>query len=382
MERIGNLGQGNTSNFLYLQRKTHPNKISESIIGSYRYRIEGLLFGWPQTFSIFRSMNRRSIDRLAQTTDLIHLHAIHGSGLTLGDLKRLAKTVPTVWTVHDAGWVNILSRERYSDQNSTLTRYILSIFKSLGNFILRLRVRHAIKDISIISPSRWLSSELIRHFSLRQDQVAVIPNPVPDIFLDFDVSRELSRADLGIPTNIPVVTFAAWKAWKISGDQNKGYQQIAEMVRGLRTRYNFSFLLFGHEGQDVPADLKAIWIRPDGSQKQVLKVYRAADCVVGASLQESLSAVMQEAQALGTPCVSPGSTGYLDAIWDGRTGLFYEPGNAADFLEKVGIILEDTSLASEMSQTARLRAKEKWGIPTIGSQYAQVYRAAAGRHTP
>jgi glycosyltransferase involved in cell wall biosynthesis len=382
MERIGNLGQGNTSNFLYLRPQKHPNKIFESIIGSYRYRVEGLLFGWPQTFSIFRSMNRRSIDQLAQTTDLIHLHALHGSGLALGDLKRLAKTVPTVWTIHDAGWLNILWRERYSDQNSTLTRYLLSIFKSLGNLILRLRVRHAIKDISIISPSRWLSSELIRHFSLRQDQVVVIPNPVPDRFLDFDVSRELCRADLRIPTIIPVVTFVAWKAWKISGDQNKGYQQIAEMIRELRTKYNFSFLLFGHDGQDVPADLKAIWIRPDGSPKQVLQVYRAADCVVGASLQECLPGVMQEAQALGAPCVSPGSTGYLDTIWDGRTGLFYEPGNAADFLEKVGIILEDKSLASEMSQTARLRAKENWGIPTIGAQYSQVYRAAVQRHTP
>ncbi|MDA7814844.1 glycosyltransferase, partial [Pontimonas sp.] len=366
MERIGNLGQGNTSKFLYLQHKTHPNKVLESIIGSYRYRIEESLFGWPQTFSIFRSMNRRSIDQLAQTTDLIHLHALHGSGLTLGDLKRLAKAVPTVWTIHDAGWLNILWRERHSDQNSKLTRYLLSIFKSLGNLILRLRVRHAVKDISIISPSRWLSSELIRHFSLRQDQVAVIPNPVPDIFLEFDVSRELCKKDLRIPTNIPVVTFAAWKAWKISGDQNKGYQQIAEMIRKLRTKYNFSFLLFGHEGQDVPSDLEAIWIRPDGSQKQILEVYRASDCVVGASLQECLPGVMQEAQALGTPCVAPGSTGYLDTILDGRTGLFFEPGKTADFLEKIGIILQDNNLANEMSKTARFSAKKSWGITTIG----------------
>jgi D-inositol-3-phosphate glycosyltransferase len=103
--------------------------------------------------------------------------------------------------------------------------------------------------------------------------------------------------------------------------------------------------------------------------------YGAAEMLIMPSYYESFGMVALEAMACGTPVIASEVGGLAYLIQDGVTG-FHVPDHEPDELAgKVGLILQNPALRSEMSAAAVERA-QAYGWPIIADRLGEVYREA------
>jgi D-inositol-3-phosphate glycosyltransferase len=105
--------------------------------------------------------------------------------------------------------------------------------------------------------------------------------------------------------------------------------------------------------------------------------YGAAEVLITPSHYESFGMVALEAMACGTPVIASEVGGLAYLIQDGVTG-FHVPDREPDELAgKIGLILQNPGLRSEMSAAAVDRARA-YGWPIIASRLEQVYWEVIG----
>ncbi|MCX5829959.1 MAG: glycosyltransferase [Deltaproteobacteria bacterium] len=111
----------------------------------------------------------------------------------------------------------------------------------------------------------------------------------------------------------------------------------------------------------------ACWL-PAISPPAMRSAYQAADIVLNTSFSEGLSNVLLEAIASGKPLLATNIEGNrwpIQGDEGGRPcGLFYDPQNMDDFIEKAIRLSDDGALRSSMAQTCRERAAA-WPSPDM-----------------
>mmetsp|Transcript_32458 Transcript_32458/g.74345 ORF Transcript_32458/g.74345 Transcript_32458/m.74345 type:complete len:483 (+) Transcript_32458:44-1492(+) len=87
--------------------------------------------------------------------------------------------------------------------------------------------------------------------------------------------------------------------------------------------------------------------------EELSRAYAGADVFVMPSESETLGFVVLESMASQVPAVCAKAGGLVNLIRDGDTGLFFEPGDVDDFIEKVKLLLKDSKLRRSMGEAAR-----------------------------
>ena len=135
-------------------------------------------------------------------------------------------------------------------------------------------------------------------------------------------------------------------------------------------------------------------VRPDDdasfvmtrSPAELAEFYRGARVIVVPSLwSETFGIVPAEAMSHGIPVVASRIGALQETVRDGETGLLAEPGNAADFAEKIGRIWTDPGLARRLGRNARRRVESEFSHQAHFDRLARVYAQAiaqAGGATP
>jgi glycosyltransferase involved in cell wall biosynthesis len=89
-------------------------------------------------------------------------------------------------------------------------------------------------------------------------------------------------------------------------------------------------------------------------------VGEAAFLVFPSEWYETFGRVLMEAFAAGTPVVASRLGATVELVDDGRTGLCYEPGDAADLVRKVRELLRDPARLLAMRRDARRAFEERY----------------------
>lgn len=108
--------------------------------------------------------------------------------------------------------------------------------------------------------------------------------------------------------------------------------------------------------------------------------YHAADvfCLPSRSRIESFGLVQVEAQACGVPVVSTRlGTGVEAVNVHGDTGLTVPPGDVQALREALRTLLEEPALRAELGESARERARRRYGRDRMAEETLEVYREAA-----
>ena len=100
-----------------------------------------------------------------------------------------------------------------------------------------------------------------------------------------------------------------------------------------------------------------------------------ATCLVFPSKwYETFGRVAIEAFAKGTPVIASNIGALTELVEAGRTGLHFQPGNAADLVRVVLSLLENSVILSNMRQTAREEFEMKYTAKQNYAQLAEIYR--------
>ena len=106
--------------------------------------------------------------------------------------------------------------------------------------------------------------------------------------------------------------------------------------------------------------------------------YGAADLFVFASREEGFGNVLIEAMAWGLPVVSRRLEQVTDQIIDdGHTGSLFD--TAAEYRTATACLIADPSRRHVMGQAARRTVRQRFDLPGIADQYAQLYRRLTGK---
>jgi glycosyltransferase involved in cell wall biosynthesis len=126
--------------------------------------------------------------------------------------------------------------------------------------------------------------------------------------------------------------------------------------------------------QDLRDKVKLTGALPED---ETLAQIAAADAFVLSSLMEGLPVVLMEAMAACKPVIAPTVAGIPELVKDGRTGLTFDPGSAADLARAMKTLLSDAALASRLGKAGRARIEEEFAIERAVRPLAALLRDAS-----
>ncbi|HIT69189.1 MAG TPA: glycosyltransferase [Candidatus Aphodomonas merdavium] len=252
--------------------------------------------------------------------DLIHLHNAHGYYLCVplffDWIRRTG--VPLVWTLHDCwaltGHCSHFVRagcERWQTgchDCPLLQEYPASFLLdcSRRNWNLKQKTFSALPRLTLVTPSQWLAGVVEKSF-LQSARRRVIGNGVDlSLFTPGDAAQ--TRKALGVaPGQALLLAVAA------PFDARKGFADALEIARLLAERAKVVLVgLTQKQLASLPAGVTGI-ARTDGPQALV-DLYRAADCLLNPTYEDTYPTVNMEAMACGTPVAAYGVCGCTEQL--------------------------------------------------------------------
>lgn len=342
---------------------------------------------WPDT-GLGKELNQLR----RQDADLIHLHWLGDSTLSIEEIGRLPQ--PIVWRLPDQ-WA-FLGAEHYTtppapgEAASSDERFIYGYSEDsrpahesgpdLNRRTWLRKQRAWRRPINIVCTSTWLADCAGRSALMKDWPISVIPNPL-DLTayapLDQAVGRELHR----LPQDRPLILFGALGG---TTDFRKGADLLFDALKILRHQVadthleNLELVVFGSHEPIDPHQLgfPIHWLGSLGDDVTLRLAYTAADVMVVPSRQEAFGQTASEAQACGTPVVAFRTGGPVDIVEDHVTGALADPFDPAALAESIRWVLEDSKRRRQLAASARQRSETLFNPRRIAGLYTEVYKHA------
>jgi len=88
---------------------------------------------------------------------------------------------------------------------------------------------------------------------------------------------------------------------------------------------------------------------------------------------EAFGLVLLEAMASARPVIASNLPGVRSVVSDGQDGLLVQPGDVADLVAKMSLLLADPHRCREMGQRGRATVEQRYDWPVILPQLLHIY---------
>ena len=136
----------------------------------------------------------------------------------------------------------------------------------------------------------------------------------------------------------------------------------------------------GPLSEQVKAATKEIsgleWLGHQPLQKVYDLIGDATCLIMPSKWYETFGRVIIEAFAKGTPAIASNIGAVAELVEHGRTGLLFEPGNAADLAKKVQWLINNPNELYKMRQEARLEFEAKYTVEKNYRKLIDIYETA------
>ena len=278
--------------------------------------------------------------------DIIHLHNLHGYYLNIDVLFRYLKTtnIAVVWTLHDC-WaftghcsfferVNCYKWKTECNKCPLSNKYPASFFvdNSTDNFYKKKELFNGLKNLTLVSPSNWLSHLLGESF-LNNYPAKVIHNGINlNIFTKKSSEEYLKKKVL----NSKFIILGVASIW----DRRKGLADFIQLSSVIDK--DDRILLVGltkNLMKDLPENI--IGIERTENIDELVSLYNLANVFVNPTWVDNFPTTNLESLACGTPVITYNTGGSIEAV-DNRTGFVVQKGDiealklAIDMVRKNG----------------------------------------------
>ncbi|SEK24300.1 Glycosyltransferase involved in cell wall bisynthesis [Xaviernesmea oryzae] len=312
--------------------------------------------------------------------DVVHFHDI-SSAISVKTIEKLAKLVPTVWTLHDCspftgGCLYPMDCKRYilpkhCGKCPQLGRWPVDTKWDTTWINHKMKTRaHSSGEIHIVSPSRWMARQAEGSGMLRRP-VQIIPNGIDTKFF-FPRSRDIVRQRLDIPDHHNVLT-------TISGhlaDERKNVQAVIDVLTKLN-RADVTLLLIGNINPEILEKTKGFNVVFSGyvhTADKMAEVLSAADAYVFTSLAENHPLSVLEAMSCGLPILGFQTGGVSEQVESGATGLLCPTGDNAALLACVKEALASGKL-SDWGKAGRATVERDFTRTRMADDYRRLFES-------
>lgn len=319
----------------------------------------------------------------AGATEVVNLHWIASETISMRDLCRIDR--PLIWTLHDM-WP-FCGMEHYAPQDSK-ARWRVGYTKAnrpkgaggldLDRVLWRQKAKLAQRQLTLISPSRWLADCVRQSAVFADTPMEIIGHPL-DLSVFRPLEKGVCRDILGLPQDHRIILFGAVGG---GADPRKGYDLLrAALWKSLRCdspNPKVSCVIFGQSAPQSPTPLPVAtrWMGRLHDDTTLAMLYSAADIMVVPSRQEAFGQTASEAAACGCPSLAFDDTGVADIITHKKTGYLAKPFEIDDLANGISWMMSDQDRLRDMGLAARKRAVDRWSEHKIAQRYGEVYQAA------
>lgn len=310
-----------------------------------------------------------------QEAEIINLHWVANFLDYPTFFKR--NTKPIVWTLHDEN--PFTGGEHYKeeiigmdDNGYPIYRTITKKEEQIFNKILEIKKRalENVKDLTIITPSQWLSNEAKNSELFKKFPVITIPYGIEEnIFKPYDV--QLIRRKFNLPINKKVVLFVAQQVTNF----RKGFVFLLKAIEYLE-REDIYLIAVGNS-RNLNGRIHGLGFIND--DKIMSEIYSAADIFVLPSLIDNLPNTMLESIMCGTPVVAFPAGGIPEVIKTGVNGILAEQISAKALAEAINDALDNLHLFD--SKKISSEAVTKFNLDVQAKKYIDLYKQILKKKT-
>lgn len=166
----------------------------------------------------------------------------------------------------------------------------------------------------------------------------------------------------------------------------KGVDTIVEAWSGAAASVPLEILGDGPEAERVRQAAGRVpsisWLGHRPPEEVARAFGRCGFLVMASRWYEGFPRVLVEAMAHGRPALVPRLGSMAEVVEDGRTGLHFTPGDAADLAAQARRLAADEDLRRRLGRQARLAYEREYSEDRGFEQAMEVYRLAIGRFSP
>lgn len=251
--------------------------------------------------------------------DIVHLHNIHGYYLNVellfAYLKQQAR-IKVIWTLHDCwpftghcAYFDFAGCEKWKTQCFSCpqknTYPVSNGFDcSKSNFQRKKSAFTGLKDLTIVTPSKWLA-DLVKQSFLKDYTVRVVNNGINLEVFKPHVNEIRSKYNL----EDKFIIMGAASVWS----SRKGLVDFISLAKKLPD--NFHFVIVGLASDKIkmlPSNI--IGIHRTDNTIELAKIYSSADVFFNPTYEDNYPTVNLEAIACGTPVITYNTGGSPESV--------------------------------------------------------------------
>jgi glycosyltransferase involved in cell wall biosynthesis len=282
---------------------------------------------------LFHSEDSIDIKSISQYYSAINIHWCDFL-LTATGLERIKEsTIPIAITLHDMYWLN--GSCHYSAACTQFTGGCTScpLVTSNSDSIIHFNSYHryvlkSLKDLVIISPSKWLCELAAKSSALINREIYYIPNPQPT-----KASKILNSARMQEPDPTLTLIYGALGL----EEKRKGYDVFIELNKELlRRQFDIRFKVFGSLTPDQEIELSQYPCDVLGflSHKELASHFTQSHAMLLLSHEDNYPNLCVEAAAVGLPLIASNNSGLKSLIESSRGGLL-TPNDPIEIANKI-----------------------------------------------
>ena len=332
------------------------------------------IFGLNGYFNVINTFwLTRKLDKIKP--DLIHLHSLCDSFLNIDMLFNyiIKNDIPVIWTLHD-NWPftgrcaqNRCSKWQEGCGNCPHYDYYPgTLFLDNSKAVLQKRKKlyNRLKNLTIVTPSKWLGNLVTKSIFGTKYDIEVINNGI-----DLDIFKPVEsdfREKYNLKDKIILLGVAYY--W----DESKGLDVFIELSKRLPDNYQIVLVGTNDEVDKLLPD-NIISIHRTSSREELVKIYSSADLFVNPTRDENYPTVNMESIACGTPVLTFDTGGCAEIISE-KTGASVETGDTDKMYEEIIRICENSAFKKEdcIEHSKNFNMEDKY------KEYVSLYKKILG----
>jgi glycosyltransferase involved in cell wall biosynthesis len=306
-----------------------------------------------------------------QDADIIHLHWV----ADFLDWESFFKinTKPVVWTLHDQN--PFLAGEHYAERffgidesGRPIPRQYTDDEIKMDNIVLSLKKQylHKIKNLHIVTPSKWLlnssqNSELFGAYSHHH---------IPYGFSDINFKpheKTIARHKFGIPEEKIVLLFVS----EVVKHNRKGYTFLNKAMKELKELDNLLLCTVGSGNFSDDNKDNVMHLGEIKNEADMAKAYSAADGYIITSIEDNFPNTVVESLMCGCPVIAFPTGGIVDAVEHSLNGLISEDISVNSLVELIKKFINQFN--SFNRQEISKIASEKYSNSKQSEKYLKLY---------
>lgn len=325
-------------------------------------------------------------DRISHTLykldpDIIQLHWINAGFVPAQAIAKWQTVTPVVWTLHDmwamCGTEHYTTTERYitgyTNTNRPTNEHGLDIDK--WNWQRKQRLWKNIKNLTIVTPSRWLADCAQHSALLKNYRIEVIPNGINLEQFKPQNNRLKLRQQWQLPNDKTIILFGANNV----NSPRKGFDLLYQALQHIAQTplaANIELAVIGNSTSNILSNLNlpVHYFQHINSYHKMIELYNCVDILAVPSREDNLPNMVIEAMACGTPVVSFHIGGLPDMIKHKSTGYLAKPFSSTDLAAGISWVAQSTNHHASIRQAVRKHCEQHFSDTLSAQRYIELYQ--------